>query len=155
MGKTRFSRTTVPFSATQEAQQLPPLVIPISTRLIVAGAIATRDFQDVHHDRQRAQELGAPDIFMNILTTGGLVNRYLMDWAGPEALLRSLQLRLGVPNHPGDTLSLSGSITKRERRQGEGCVSVEFVGNNERGAHVSGSALIALPEKAAKAARKP
>ena len=85
----------------QTGESLPELELPITTTLIVSGAIASRDFQEVHHDRAIAQERGTPDIFMNILTTNGLVGRYVTDWAGPRALLRTLSIQLGVPNYPG------------------------------------------------------
>jgi len=75
---------------------------------VVASALATRDFQDVHHDRDRAVAGGAKDIFLNILTTTGLVQRYVAAWAGPDAVFRAISVRLGVPCHAGETLTLSG-----------------------------------------------
>ena len=80
--------------------ELPPLEIAITRTLIVAGAIASRDFQDVHHDAELARAKGSPDIFMNILTTNGLVGRYVTDCFGPAAVLRRLAIRLGAPNYP-------------------------------------------------------
>jgi acyl dehydratase len=121
--------------------QLPPLVIPVTTALIVAGAIATRDFQDVHHDRPRAIELGSPDVFMNIHTTTGLVSRFLTDWAGPGARLESIQIRLGVPNYPGDKMTVTGEVTAVDGAT----VEVTLAGRNERGDHVTGAARLLLP----------
>ncbi len=63
----------------------------------MSSALATRDFQDVHHDRDLAQQKGSKDIFVNILTDTGLVQRYVTDWAGPRAVVKSISLRLGVP----------------------------------------------------------
>lgn len=40
--------------------QLPPLEIEITRTLIVAGAIASRDYQDVHHDAELARQKGSP-----------------------------------------------------------------------------------------------
>ncbi|UZJ30366.1 MaoC/PaaZ C-terminal domain-containing protein [Streptomyces endophytica] len=91
---------------------LPALEIPITRTLIVAGALASRDYQDVHHDAELAREKGSPDIFMNILTTNGLVGRYLTDHFGPTAVLQKLAIRLGAPNYPGDTMTLTGTITE-------------------------------------------
>ncbi len=62
---------------------LPDLVIDVTPTFVIASALATRDFQDVHHDRDRAVARGARDIFVNILTTTGLVQRYVSAWAGP------------------------------------------------------------------------
>lgn len=81
--------------------ELPPLEIPITRTLIVAGAIASRDYQDVHHDPELARQKGSPDIFMNILTTNGLVGRYITDHFGPRTVLRKVAIRLGAPNYPG------------------------------------------------------
>ncbi len=65
--------------------ELPQLDIPLTRTLIVATAIASRDYQDVHHDPGLADERGSQDIFMNILSTNGFVGRFVTDWAGPDA----------------------------------------------------------------------
>ena len=62
---------------------LPELAIEVTPTLVVATAIATRDFYPVHHDHEFAVRSGSKDIFLNILTTTGLVQRYVTDWAGP------------------------------------------------------------------------
>ncbi|MFI2431744.1 MaoC family dehydratase [Streptomyces sp. NPDC018693] len=119
---------------------LPPLQIPVTRTLIVAGAIASRDYQDVHHDPEAARRKGSPDIFMNILTTNGLVGRYLTDHFGPTAVLRRLSVRLGAPNHPGDTLTLTGTV---EETDGDTAV-VRVVGDNGLGRHVTATATLSL-----------
>ncbi|WP_455353059.1 MaoC family dehydratase [Streptomyces sp. SYSU K217416] len=121
---------------------LPPLTIPITRTLIVAGAVASRDYQDVHHDSEAAKEKGSPDIFMNILTTNGLVGRYIADHFGPEAVLRKVAIRLGAPNHPGDTMVLTGTITAVEP---DGTAVVRVVGANGTGQHVTGTVTVAVP----------
>jgi 3-oxo-4,17-pregnadiene-20-carboxyl-CoA hydratase beta subunit len=122
--------------------ELPVLEIPITATLIVSGAIASRDFQDVHHDAALARERGAKDIFMNILTTNGLVGRYVTDWAGPEAVLRKVAIRLGSPNYPGDTMRFTGRVTTVEG----GDVEVSITGAIPAGEHVSGTVALTLPE---------
>ena len=90
--------------------ELPELAIPLTRTLIASTAIATRDYQDVHHDPGLAQERGSPDIFMNILTTNGYVGRFVTDWSGPEAL-HAQGLKhppRGAPNYPGDTMTHDG-----------------------------------------------
>src|SRR6202042_892445 len=101
-----------PVTSRQSGQiTLPALVIDVTPTFVVATALATRDFQDVHHDRDRAVAGGAKDIFLNILTTTGLVQRYVEAWAGPDAVFRAISVRLGVPCHAGDTLTFSGEVT--------------------------------------------
>jgi hypothetical protein len=89
--------------------ELPPVSIDVTATVIVAGAIATRDFMPVHHDRDYAGTQGAPDIFMNILSTNAHCSRFLTDWAGPDAMVRRLAIRLGVPTFPGTALTFTGS----------------------------------------------
>jgi hypothetical protein len=125
--------------------ELPPCPIPITTKLIVAGAIASRDYQDVHHDRELAVLRGSPDIFMNILTTTGLCGRYVGDWAGPEALTRRLAIRLGVPNHPHDTMTMSASVLSKSAEGGAGSVEIGLRGRNRLGDHVTGTLVLELP----------
>ncbi|MEU9732475.1 MaoC/PaaZ C-terminal domain-containing protein [Streptomyces sp. NPDC048002] len=120
--------------------ELAPLTVPVTRTLIVAGAVASRDYQDVHHDPELARLKGSPDIFMNILTTNGLVGRYLTDRLGPASVLRGLSIRLGAPNHPGDTMVLTGRI---EAVDGD-TVTVRVVGTNSLGAHVTGTATVVL-----------
>ena len=62
--------------------------LPVTPTVVVSTAIATRDFYPVHHDRDFAVRSGSRDIFLNILTSTGLVARYVTDWAGPEAAVR-------------------------------------------------------------------
>jgi uncharacterized protein len=120
---------------------LPDRVIDVTPTFVIASALATRDFQDVHHDRDRALARGAKDIFLNILTTTGLVQRYVCDWAGPDAVVRAISIRLGVPCHAGDTLTLSGQVTAAEGA--EQVVSV--TGRCGLGDHVTGTVRIERP----------
>ncbi|MFI0906544.1 MaoC family dehydratase [Streptomyces sioyaensis] len=127
--------------------ELPALTIPITRTLIVAGALASRDYQDVHHDTEAAREKGSPDIFMNILTTNGLVGRYLTDHFGPRCVLHKVAIRLGAPNYPGDTMVLRGTVTEVS----DGTAVVRIVGANGLGHHVTGTATVRLPEGTATA----
>ncbi|TMC03200.1 MAG: acyl dehydratase [Chloroflexi bacterium] len=129
------------FADVRPGDELPELAVPITTTLIVAGAIASRDYQDVHHDEAMARRRGTPGIFMNILTTNGFVGRYVTDWAGPDATVQRISIRLGVTNFAGDTMRLTGRVTAAER----GVVDVEVVGRNRLGDHVTGTVTVALP----------
>lgn len=120
---------------------LPALEIPITATLIVAGALASRDFQDVHHDAEVAKTGGATDLFMNILTTSGLVGRFVTDWTGPEALIRRLSIRLGAPNYPHDTLTLTGRVALVDGNH----ITIEVRGANSLGDHVTGTVEVTLP----------
>jgi len=131
----------VTLSGVKVGDALPELPIPITTSLVVGGAIASRDFTPVHHDRAAAQAAGLQDVFMNILTTNGLVGRFVTDWAGPNATLRNLAIKLGTPNLPGDTMTLTGKVISI----GDDEVTVEVAGKNSWGNHVTGTVRVALP----------
>lgn len=133
--------TSLTYADVNVGDELPELVIPLTRTLITATAIATRDYQDVHHDPGLAQEKGSPDIFMNILTSNGLVGRLVTDWGGPETELRKVAIRLGAPNYPGDTMTLTGKVTAKA----DGLVEVAVVGANKLGNHVTGTVTVALP----------
>jgi acyl dehydratase len=133
--------TSLRYDDVHVGDELPTLVIPLTRTLIVATAIASRDYQDVHHDPGLAQERGSPDIFMNILSTNGFVGRFITDWAGPDAILKSVKIRLGAPNHPGDTMTMTGQVTKKE----DGVVEVQVRGANNLGDHVTGTVALELP----------
>ena len=133
--------TSLRYDDVNVGDELPKLDIPLTRTLVVATAIASRDYQDVHHDPGLAQERGSKDIFMNILTSNGFVGRYVTDWAGPDALLKSVKIRLGAPNYPGDTMSMTGAVTKKE----DGVVEVSLKGSNSLGDHVIGTVVLELP----------
>ena len=135
------ARTTLRAGQVEVGDELPPLEVPISATVIVAGAIASRDYQDVHHDHALALQRGSKDIFMNILTTNGWVGRYVTDWAGPEALLRVVDIVLGAPNYPGDLMRMSGKVTAVDG----GKVTLAVQGRNGLGDHVKGTVELELP----------
>ncbi|SFR91578.1 MaoC/PaaZ C-terminal domain-containing protein [Sphingomonas jatrophae] len=119
-------------------QTLPELALPITAGAIVAGAIATNDFENVHHDKAAAQATGVPDIFMNILTTNGFVQRYVSDWCGTQARIAGIAIRLGAPNFVGDTMTLTGEVASVEGDR----ATVSVRGRNSIGDHVTATVTL-------------
>ncbi len=122
---------------------LPDLDVPLTAAIIVGGAIASRDYTPVQHDRAAAQAAGMSDVFMNILTTNGYVGRFVTDWAGPDAMLKKVAIKLGTPNSPGDTMKLRGEVTSVDAATGT--VEVTVVAKNAWGDHATGTVTVALP----------
>ena len=120
--------------------KLPELSIYGDPTFIVSTAIATRDYQDVHHDRDKAQAKGSKDIFVNILTDTGLVQRYVTDWAGPNAVIKTIKLRLGVPWYAYDTITFRGEVTEVD---GD-LITLKVVGSNSLGDHVIATSTLTL-----------
>lgn len=123
--------------------QLAPWELPVTPTLIVSTAVATRDFQDVHHDRDLAHEKGSKDIFLNILTTTGLVQRYVTDQLGHDVLVRNIAIRLGAPAYPYDTLTFTGAVREEVESDGERRFLVDVRGSNSLGDHVTGTVTVA------------
>ena len=124
----------------EAGQTIPEWSLPLTPTTIVSTAIATRDWQDVHHDRDVAQAAGSKDIFMNILTTNGLVEKYVADWVGHDCELKGIAIRLGAPAYPYDTLTFSGAVTE----VADGIASIDVVGTVSLGAHVTGTVKVAV-----------
>ena len=125
--------------------ELPPFDLPVTSTVIVAGAIASRDFMPAHHDAAFAKAQGAPDMFMNILTTNGYVSRFITDWAGPEAKLRSIRIRLGAPAIPGQPLRFSGQVAQTSQEGDECVIEVAVRAANDLGDHATGTVTLTLP----------
>jgi hypothetical protein len=144
--------TTRDFDEITVGDALPDLAIPLTRTLIVSTAIASRDYQDVHHDAVLASDRGSKDIFMNILSTNGIVGRYVTDWSGPGSELTDVKIRLGAPNYPDDTMVLTGSVTAKDEAvgaDGRGGVEVTLKGANGLGDHVTGTVRLLLPSGSA------
>lgn len=131
----------------KEGDELPVQTREITATTIVSTAIASRDFQDVHHDYAAARSKGVKDIFLNILSTGGLVGKYLTDWSGPEGELKKITIRLGATVFPGDTLISTGKITQKYTEGDQHLVDVDFNLSVAMGPHAWGTATMVLPTK--------
>lgn len=133
------------FPSLEVGMRLPDLEVPLDRTTIVATAIASQDFEDVHHDPGRAQDRGTPDIFMSINSTNGFIDRYVTDWTGPTGRIRKVSLRLGVPNFPGDAMTVTGEVVavRQAQETGRGDEAViEVVGRNSRGPHVTAQVVV-------------
>jgi len=143
------ARASVDWNEVSVGDVLTPMEIDVTPTVVVAGAVATRDFMPVHHDRDYANSQGAPDIFMNILSDTAYCSRFLTDWAGPDARIRRLAIRLGVPMFPGSTLVYTGTVSDLSADGAEGIVEVEFRAVNALGEHLTGTAELGLPAEPA------
>ncbi|GAB3457449.1 MaoC family dehydratase [Actinophytocola sediminis] len=130
-------------------EELPELVIDVTPTFVVSTALATRDFQDVHHDRDLARSRGSKDIFLNILTDTGLVQRFVTDWAGQDALIRQISIRLGVPCYAYEKLTFSGRVTDREVTDDGTHLVLAVAATNSLGDHLTGTVRVTVPNREA------
>jgi acyl dehydratase len=145
-----MTKTTLDWNAIRVGDPITPMTIDVTATVVVAGAVATRDFMPVHHDRDYANSQGSPNIFMNIMTDNGYCSRFLTDWAGPEAMIKRLAIRLGTPAFAGSTLTYTGTVTAKSRGDDEGFVEVTFRAVTDMGDHLSGTAVVSLPLEGAR-----
>lgn len=135
---------TLNYADIKVGDKIPTLDIPVTASLVSCGALATRDFEPCHHDKSVAQGMGLPDVFMNILTSQALMARFVTDWSGPETVMKALKVKLGAPNVPGVTMTISGEVV--EKNDDENTINIDVSGeNNVWGMHMSGSVRVALP----------
>ena len=138
---------TLSLAEVKVGDKLQTVDVDITTGLVVCGALATRDFEPVHHNKAAAQAVGLPDVFMNILTSQGLMTRFATDWSGPEAVVKSIDLKLGAPNIPGMVMSMTGEVSAINADTG--VVDIAILGeNNIWGMHMQGTVQLTLPKEA-------
>ena len=131
------------FQDVQVGEALPELVVSVTTTMVIGGALASRDFTPVHHDKAAAQASGLSDIIMNTATTNCFVSRYVTDWTGPDAVIRGISLKLGAPNTAGETMKMAGTV--KAKHEQDSVVEVEVAATNSWGDHASGVVKVALP----------
>jgi len=142
---TRRAKESLRSSEIAVGDELPEFSLPVTSTVIVAGAIASRDFMPAHHDAGFAKAQGAPDVFMNILTTNGYVARFITDWAGPESRICNIAIRLGAPAIPGQPLRFTGQV-EGKRTEGDECmIEVAVRAANDLGDHATGTVSVTLP----------
>ncbi len=134
--------TTKPIA---KGDQVTPLDLQLTPTRVIATSIASRDFMPAHHDPGFAKSQGAPDIFLNILSSNGYVSRFITDWAGPEAMVRKIAIRLGVPAVPGQILRFTGEVVATRHEGDEGVVEVAIRAANDLGDHATGTVELSLP----------
>jgi acyl dehydratase len=99
----------------REGEALPPLSYDVSTTTVVLGAMASRDWRPMHHDRGFAVDRnGMKDIFMNTPNQAAWFERYLTDWTGPKGRLGKIQFRMKDSVYPGDTIVFNGTVASVE-----------------------------------------
>ena len=99
------------FGSVAAGDELPPLAHDVSATTVVLGALATRDWRPMHHDKDFAvYRNGTKDIFLNTPNQAAWFERYLTDWTGPRGRLAWVRFRMKGSVYPGDTMTLSGVV---------------------------------------------
>ena len=135
---------TLKFGSVNVGDKLPDMGIDINVGFVVAGAVASRDFTPVHHNKGAANASGLANVFPNILTDNGLAGRFVTDWAGPESTLKRVNIKLGAPVQPGEVLKFTGEVAAKD--DATGIVDVKVTGKGNWGMHLDGIVRVQLPK---------
>jgi acyl dehydratase len=129
-----------------EGAQIPLVVVESLTRTdLVRYAGASGDFNPIHHDETFARAAGNPTVFGHGMLTAGFVARCLTDFVGPGNL-RRYKVRFATRVWPGDTITCTGTVTRRYEDAGEARIDGEVVATNQQGeAAVTGTFTAAIP----------
>jgi len=109
-----------------------PLVFDVTYSTLARDVAGTRDLYRIHHDPPFATANGAPNIFLNAMWYQGLIGRYITDWAGYEAFLRKLNVKIRSHGCPGDTLTVGATIQSRAEVDGKLLVDLDIRIDNGR-----------------------
>ena len=93
--------------------QIPPLGYDVTATTVILGALATRDWRPMHHDRDFAQQRnGVKDIFLNTPNQAAWFERYVEDWTGPTGRLGRMKFRMRNSVFPGARMLFRGTVEK-------------------------------------------
>jgi acyl dehydratase len=109
-----------------EGDALPELAVDVTPTTVVLGALASRDWRPMHHDKDFAQNRnGVRDIFINTPHNAAYFERYITDWTGPWGRLGRIRFRMKDSVFPGDTMVFHGRVEKAGTDE-TGCGWVEL-----------------------------
>ena len=144
----RASTPQLLFDDVAVGDELPPLDYEVSATTVVLGALATRDWRPMHHDKDFAvHRNGTQDIFLNTPNQAAWFERYLTDWTGPHGRLARVTFRMKGSVFPGDTMSLRGVVESAEVDDtGCGFVTVDVSLSVDGDVKTTCAARVALPD---------
>jgi len=131
-------------------ESLPVLEYEVTATTVVLGALATRDWRPMHHDKDFAVvRNGTRDIFLNTPNQAAWFERYITDWTGPLGRLGRIKFRMLGSVFPGDTMIFRGTVESVSTDE-DGCGWVELALELSVGVETAttASARVALPVSA-------
>ncbi len=129
---------------------LPELAYPVTATTVVLGALATRDWRPMHHDKDFAvNRNGTQDIFLNTPNQAAWFERFVTDWTGPFGRLQRMTFRMHGSIFPGDTMVFRGTVTDVGIDEaGCGWVALDIAVSVDGDPKTTCTARVALPRTA-------
>jgi acyl dehydratase len=126
------------WSAAQVGSSLPSLTIPMTVTRMVMMAYVSRDFNPVHHDMEHAQANGSRHMFMQWACQVGVIFRFITDWAGPDAWISRVAIKLQRPSYAHEDITFAGRVVSATEGD-ESSVEVEIESMDHGGVTTAGS----------------
>jgi acyl dehydratase len=95
--------------------RLGPLIRgPITTRQLVEYAGASLDFNRIHYDEPFAKAGGHPSVIAHGMLSMAFFGQLLAEAVGGPLRIRTLSARFKAVAYPGDTVSVTGEVVRRD-----------------------------------------
>ena len=132
----------------EEGSDIPTLVKTPSKRQLVKWAGGSRDFNELHYDKDFAISLGFPGVIVHGRLKAAFLGQLVTDWIGDKGKIKKLACNYRGNDFPGDEIICKGKVTKKHVQDGENIVECEIWTENATGAKTTpGTAVVTLPLK--------
>lgn len=129
--------------------EITPLIKHPTTRQLVMWAGASKDFVEMHYDKDNAIARGLPGVIIHGALKSAFLGQLMTDWMGEAGELRELQCTYRGLDFPGVDLICKGKVVKKYVEGDEQLVDCEIWTENPNGERSTlGKATVALPSRA-------
>jgi acyl dehydratase len=131
-----------------EGMEIPPLVKHPTTRQLVQYAGASRDFYEIHYDKDFAQGNNLEGVILHGALKSAFLGQLMTDWIGPLGTLKRLSCQYRGMDFPGQPVTAKGTVTRKYQENGQCLVDCTIWLENPQGQNTTpGSATVALPSR--------
>ncbi len=135
-------------SEPKEGMNLPELTKNVTQHNINLYAEASRDFNPVHINEDFARKTGLDGTIAHGMLILAYVSEMMTAAFGKKWLTGGkLDVRFKAPARPGETITVSGKITKVEKNNGQTTIICSVVCSNGKGEQIiTGEGILTAPE---------
>ena len=129
-----------------EGAEIGPFIKHTTTQDLVKYAGASRDFSEIHYDKDFALGLGLPGVILHGALKAAYLGKLMTDWLGDPGALRSLQCQHRGMDFPAESVICKGQVARKYVEDGQSLADCEISIENIRGQTTApGQATISLP----------
>ena len=139
----------IDFNSLNEGDAVPALKKkPITQVQLVKYAGASGDFNPLHTDDDFAKAVGMKDgVISHGMLIMGFVGQAITSWV-PKKYLKKFGVRFAGMTKPGNTITITGTVTDKRKEADENIISCEVVAQDENNdIKITGHFDAALPSK--------